>query len=47
MACALIMILDRAHDKIHIFGFSRGAYTARALAGMYASYFISVDSFFY
>jgi uncharacterized protein (DUF2235 family) len=25
---------DRAMDKICIFGFSRGAYTARALAGM-------------
>ena len=25
---------DRAEDKICIFGFSRGAYTARALAGM-------------
>jgi uncharacterized protein (DUF2235 family) len=24
----------RAGDKIYIFGFSRGAYTARALAGM-------------
>ena len=32
----LILILspDRADDKICIFGFSRGAYTARALAGM-------------
>jgi hypothetical protein len=26
--------LDNAGDKICIFGFSRGAYTARALAGM-------------
>ena len=26
--------LDHAEDKICIFGFSRGAYTARALAGM-------------
>ena len=25
---------DHAEDKICIFGFSRGAYTARALAGM-------------
>jgi uncharacterized protein (DUF2235 family) len=25
---------DQANDKICIFGFSRGAYTARALAGM-------------
>jgi uncharacterized protein (DUF2235 family) len=24
----------RAGDKVYIFGFSRGAYTARALAGM-------------
>lgn len=31
-------------DKIHLFGFSRGAYTARALAGMIykASYTISL-----
>jgi uncharacterized protein (DUF2235 family) len=27
-------MLDHAEDKICIFGFSRGAYTARALAGM-------------
>jgi hypothetical protein len=27
-------LLDHAEDKICIFGFSRGAYTARALAGM-------------
>lgn len=26
--------LDKAGDRISIFGFSRGAYTARALAGM-------------
>ena len=26
--------VDEAGDKICIFGFSRGAYTARALAGM-------------
>jgi len=26
--------LDRTHDQICIFGFSRGAITARALAGM-------------
>lgn len=26
--------LDKEGDKICIFGFSRGAYTARALAGM-------------
>lgn len=25
---------DKARDRISIFGFSRGAYTARALAGM-------------
>ncbi|KAH8990234.1 hypothetical protein EDB92DRAFT_1865077 [Lactarius akahatsu] len=30
----LTLSLDRAGDKICIFGFSRGAYTARALAGM-------------
>jgi len=30
----LIPLPDRAKDKICIFGFSRGAYTARALAGM-------------
>jgi len=30
----LIQLPDRAKDKICIFGFSRGAYTARALAGM-------------
>jgi hypothetical protein len=30
----LITVLDQAGDKICIFGFSRGAYTARALAGM-------------
>lgn len=29
-------ILDQFGDKICIFGFSRGAYTARALAGMLA-----------
>ncbi|KAI9449825.1 hypothetical protein BJY52DRAFT_1126411 [Lactarius psammicola] len=28
------LLLDRTGDKICIFGFSRGAYTARALAGM-------------
>lgn len=28
------VITDEAGDKICIFGFSRGAYTARALAGM-------------
>lgn len=28
------MGLDQAGDRICIFGFSRGAYTARALAGM-------------
>jgi Uncharacterized alpha/beta hydrolase domain (DUF2235) len=27
-------VLDHANDKVCIFGFSRGAYTARALAGM-------------
>ena len=27
-------MLDQEGDKICIFGFSRGAYTARALAGM-------------
>lgn len=31
-----IFILDQFGDKICIFGFSRGAYTARALAGMLA-----------
>lgn len=30
----LILPPDRTNDKICIFGFSRGAYTARALAGM-------------
>jgi uncharacterized protein (DUF2235 family) len=30
----LIVSPDRTNDKICIFGFSRGAYTARALAGM-------------
>jgi hypothetical protein len=30
----LVVALDHAEDKICIFGFSRGAYTARALAGM-------------
>jgi hypothetical protein len=30
----LSFLLDHAEDKICIFGFSRGAYTARALAGM-------------
>ncbi len=30
----LITVLDQEGDKICIFGFSRGAYTARALAGM-------------
>jgi hypothetical protein len=30
----LVMVLDHTEDKICIFGFSRGAYTARALAGM-------------
>jgi hypothetical protein len=30
----LIISPDRTNDKICIFGFSRGAYTARALAGM-------------
>ena len=29
-----LRFLDHAEDKICIFGFSRGAYTARALAGM-------------
>lgn len=33
---------DRTNDKICIFGFSRGAYTARALAGMIHKV-ISVD----
>ena len=30
----LVTVLDQEGDKICIFGFSRGAYTARALAGM-------------
>ncbi len=30
----LVNVLDHEGDKICIFGFSRGAYTARALAGM-------------
>ena len=30
----LVIVLDQEGDKICIFGFSRGAYTARALAGM-------------
>jgi uncharacterized protein (DUF2235 family) len=30
----LFVMADHAEDKICIFGFSRGAYTARALAGM-------------
>ena len=29
-----LMDYYRAGDKVYIFGFSRGAYTARALAGM-------------
>lgn len=29
-----LMDFCRAGDKVYIFGFSRGAYTARALAGM-------------
>jgi len=31
----ILVFVDNAGDKICIFGFSRGAYTARALAGMY------------
>lgn len=35
MLCILTnYLLDKAGDRISIFGFSRGAYTARALAGM-------------
>jgi uncharacterized protein (DUF2235 family) len=30
----LVTTLDQEGDKICLFGFSRGAYTARALAGM-------------
>ncbi len=30
----MIHVADTAGDKICMFGFSRGAYTARALAGM-------------
>jgi uncharacterized protein (DUF2235 family) len=30
----LTLFLDKAGDRICIFGFSRGAYTARGLAGM-------------
>jgi uncharacterized protein (DUF2235 family) len=30
----ILALVDDAGDKICIFGFSRGAYTARALAGM-------------
>jgi uncharacterized protein (DUF2235 family) len=30
----ILFPIDEAGDKICIFGFSRGAYTARALAGM-------------
>jgi len=30
----IISLADTAGDKISIFGFSRGSYTARALAGM-------------
>jgi hypothetical protein len=30
----LVTVLDQEGDKIYIFGFSRGANTARALAGM-------------
>ena len=29
-----VTVLDQEGDKICIFGFSRGAYTARALVGM-------------
>ena len=29
-----MLFIDQAGDRICIFGFSRGAYTARALAGM-------------
>ena len=35
-AYSSIFVLDQFGDKICIFGFSRGAYTARALAGMIA-----------
>lgn len=32
--CVFYALADRNGDRICIFGFSRGAYTARALAGM-------------
>ena len=34
LATGITILPDNAGDKICIFGFSRGAYTARALAGM-------------
>lgn len=39
-----IFMLDQIGDKICIFGFSRGAYTARALAGMLAKVDIPASS---